>query len=184
LDPLSTIIRIVRPLDCVSRIAGSDRAAVTLIIGDSEGLDVLFVKRVESASDPWSGQIALPGGKFELEDGNMIGTAIRETLEEAGIDLRSQGRLVGALDDIRPSNRPNLVVTPFVALVEDTLPPTLGPEIQEAFWAPLRGLERTRFETVLTSGRRWSGEAYRYRSYIIWGLTGQIVERFLSLLQA
>jgi len=117
-------------------------------------LDALFVKRAESAVDPWSGQIAFPGGRFEHPDNGIIDTAIREAREETGIDLLVQSRLVGTLDEVRPSNRPNLIVTPFVALVEDRPIPKLGSEIEEAFWAPLRRLERGAFETALKTGAK------------------------------
>jgi len=182
LSLVSRISRITRPLDAVAKYAGADRAAVTLIIHDSEDLDALFVKRVVSAVDPWSGQIAFPGGRFEHPDNSIIDTAIRETHEETGIDLLSQSRLVGALDDVRPINKSDLVVTPFVALVEDK--PTTKPssEIEETFWASLRGLERVTYETTLTTGAKWRGEAFRYKNYVVWGMTGHIIDGFLSRL--
>jgi len=182
LDLLTRISRITHPLDAVAKHSGDDRAAVTLIIRDSADLDALFVKRVANEADPWSGQIAFPGGRFEHPDNNIIDTAIREAREETGIDLLSKGRLVGALDEVRPINMSNLVVTPLVALVEGK--PTTRPssEVEEAFWASLRGLERITYETTLTAGARWRGEAFRYGNYIIWGMTGHIIDGFLSRL--
>jgi len=133
LDLLTRIRCITRPLDAVAKNAGADRAAVALIIHDSEDLDALFVRRVANASDPWSGQIAFPRGRFEHQDNSIIDTAIRETREETGIDLLSKGRLVGALDEVRPINKSNLVVTPLVALVRDKPAMRPSPEIEEAF---------------------------------------------------
>jgi len=179
---ITRISRITRPLDAVARCAGADRAAVTMIIYESEDLDVLFVKRVAGAGDPWSGQIAFPGGRFEHPDNSIIDTAIRETSEETGIDLSSRSRLVGALDEVRPSNRPNLIVTPFVALVEEKPATKPGPEIEETFWASLRRLESIAYETTLTTGAIWRGEAYRYKNYIVWGMTRNIINRLLSRL--
>lgn len=180
---ISNILRITHKLDVATKVVGKNRAAVVLIVHDSEELDTLFVKRKESSSDPWSGQIALPGGRFEAEDASLIDTAIREVIEEVGIDLRVQGRLLGTIDDARPSNVPSMIVTPFVALVRYGVSPKPGPEIDEAFWVPFKKLERIKFETTLNNGRIWSGNAYRYESYVIWGLTGHIIENFLSLLE-
>lgn len=183
MDLISTISRVTHPLNVAAKVIGRDRAAVVLIVRDSDELDTLFIKRKENPSDPWSGQIALPGGRFEPQDTSLIDTAIREAIEEIDIDLRAQGRLLGTLDDVRPANMPSLIVMPFVALAGYEYSPTPGQEIEKAFWAPLRKLERIKFETTLTTGRIWSGHAYRHQGYIIWGLTGQIIENFLSLLK-
>lgn len=43
-----------------------------------------------------SGQIALPGGKKEDEDGNLKNTALREAYEEIGIDLE-EVEIIGSL---------------------------------------------------------------------------------------
>jgi 8-oxo-dGTP diphosphatase len=96
---ISNILRVTHKLDVATKVVGENRAAVVLILHDSEELDALFVKRKTSPADPWSGQIALPGGRFEPEDASLIDTAMREVIEEVGIDLRAQGRLLGTLDD-------------------------------------------------------------------------------------
>lgn len=179
---ISDILHVTHKLDVAAKVVGGNRAAVVLIVHDSEELDALFIKRRESPSDPWSGQIALPGGRFEPKDTSLIDTAIRETIEEVGIDLRVQGRLLGTLDDTRPANMLSLIVTPFIALVGSAVTTKPGPEIEGAFWAPLMKLERIRFETSLITGGMWSGDAYRHEGYVIWGLTGRIIENFLSLL--
>ena len=46
-------------------------AAVSLLIRPtSERLDFLAIKRTESARDPWSGHMALPGGRRLVGDGS------------------------------------------------------------------------------------------------------------------
>jgi 8-oxo-dGTP pyrophosphatase MutT (NUDIX family) len=79
-------------------------AAVALVLrphpdGDAE---LLFIRRATRAGDPWSGQIGLPGGRYEPADDLLETTALRETLEEVGLDLRAGGRVLGALDELRP----------------------------------------------------------------------------------
>lgn len=62
--------------------------------------ECLFIKRVTRSGDRWSGDVALPGGKAELEDESGQYTAMRETWEEVGLDLaEDQWVCVGNLDD-------------------------------------------------------------------------------------
>src|SRR5689334_17901368 len=58
------------------------RAAVALVLRVVSGrLELLFVKRAEYAGDPWSGQVAFPGGRQEPVDETLWDTAVRETRE-------------------------------------------------------------------------------------------------------
>jgi len=83
---------------------GVRKAAVALIfrIGQQGALELLFIKRAEYPGDPWSGQIAFPGGREEARDASLAETAIRETREETEIDLEREGMMIGTLDDLRP----------------------------------------------------------------------------------
>ncbi|MGH7644285.1 MAG: NUDIX hydrolase, partial [Gemmatimonadales bacterium] len=77
-------------------------AAVALaLLEGSTGLELLLIKRAEREGDPWSGQIALPGGRRDPQDPDLLATALRETLEETGLDLAGAERL-GTLDDLYP----------------------------------------------------------------------------------
>ena len=105
------------------RIPESDcdrRAAVTLILrssragdGEPEGL---FVRRAEVPGDPWSGHVALPGGRHDPEDADLLETARRETREETDLRLEREDHL-GLLGELHPRSRhlPSVCVTPFVA---------------------------------------------------------------------
>ena len=54
-----------------------------------------------TTNDPWSGNVALPGGKQDEQDrGDDYETAVRETREEVGIDLDdSEFMYLGQMDD-------------------------------------------------------------------------------------
>ena len=53
--------------------------------GDAE---ILFIKRAARVGDRWTSHVALPGGKREPDDVDDKMTAVRETWEEVGLDLR------------------------------------------------------------------------------------------------
>eukprot|EP01100_Stratorugosa_tubuloviscum_P006980 TRINITY_DN2946_c5_g1_i1.p1 TRINITY_DN2946_c5_g1~~TRINITY_DN2946_c5_g1_i1.p1 ORF type:complete len:281 (-),score=70.01 TRINITY_DN2946_c5_g1_i1:177-1019(-) len=53
--------------------------------------EFLIVKRAIHEKDNWSGQLALPGGKYSAQlDNSLLNTAIRETKEECGLTLTPQ----------------------------------------------------------------------------------------------
>ena len=66
----------------------AQRAAVALIVDASrsdQDPEIVFIERAHHVADPWSGQMAFPGGRCEPNDMHLAETARRETLEEIGI---------------------------------------------------------------------------------------------------
>ncbi len=164
------------------------QAAVVLILREvGDDLQVLLIKRIEDARDPWSGHIALPGGHREPEDRTLRETAVREAREEVGIDLEREGTWVGQLTPISPSHPrlPPVRVTPLVVLVRPDVTVVAGSEVERAFWISLRALRQSgRSERVqkLVDGevRVWS--AYPSPHGPIWGMTERILTEFLTVL--
>lgn len=75
--------------------AGIERvAAVAIVVGPAA--DVLFIQRAERDGDPWSGNMAFPGGRASVGDASIRATAEREAREEIGIDL-GDAHYLGAL---------------------------------------------------------------------------------------
>ena len=63
-------------------------AAVAVIIDPFRlGNSLLLIRRRERSGDPWSGQIAFPGGHKATYDRTFLETSIREANEEVGILL-------------------------------------------------------------------------------------------------
>jgi 8-oxo-dGTP pyrophosphatase MutT (NUDIX family) len=165
------------------------RAAVAILIrqGESGEPEVLFIQRAEYEGDPWSGHIAFPGGREEPGDGSLLETALRETFEETGIDLRDRSELVGTLDDLRPRTvrLPAVVVRPFVFLVSDVAEPVLSSEVAGAFWVPLSILlDRSvwRDARVKAGDAEISRFAFHHEGYVVWGMTEKILSGLLGLL--
>jgi 8-oxo-dGTP pyrophosphatase MutT (NUDIX family) len=69
-------------------------AAVALIAGPDG--ELLFIRRAAREGDPWSGDMAFPGGRAQASDASLVATAMRETMEEVGLDLRD-AHYLGAL---------------------------------------------------------------------------------------
>jgi 8-oxo-dGTP pyrophosphatase MutT (NUDIX family) len=166
-------------------------AAVALIVrAASDGrAELLFIKRVEREGDSWSGQIALPGGREDEDDGSLQRTAIRETWEEIGLDLAANGETLGALDDVAPRTPvlPPIAVRPFVFTVPAHAGTVNGAEVSEVFWVPLDLLldsSRWSEAEVETPAGRLRVQAVIYGEHVIWGMTLRIVAQLAGRLRA
>jgi 8-oxo-dGTP pyrophosphatase MutT (NUDIX family) len=167
------------------------RAAVALLVRLDETREVptsqlLLIKRATFEGDPWSGHIALPGGRREPADPSLERTVIRETWEETAIDLERDGRLLGCLDDLAPRTPvlPPIIITPFVGLVRFDVDIVASPEVAEWFWADIAALRDPEIsrEVVLelATGPR-AVMSFQHGAHTIWGLTERILRQFLSL---
>jgi 8-oxo-dGTP pyrophosphatase MutT (NUDIX family) len=161
-------------------------AAVALILIERHGLEALFIKRAIRVGDPWSGQVALPGGRYEPEDQDLLTTAIRETGEETGVDLFRAERL-GALDDLYPRTPtlPPVRVRPFVFTIPSVPPLVISDEVERAFWVPLARLAEPtvrRDVKLIVRGEPRIFPAYDLGEEVIWGMTERILTPFLTML--
>ncbi len=157
------------------------RAAVAVLLRRlGEGFEVLLVKRASNPSDPWSGDMAFPGGRRRPLDGSLLETALRETLEETGIDLRGC-RLLGVLDPVASEIAPEVVVQPFIFLCEDRPRVELSCELCSYMWIPLERLKRSRGMARVRGG---ISPAYLADGEVVWGITYRVLEGLLRLLEA
>lgn len=164
----------------------SGQAAVSLLlVPDPESL--LLIRRAERGDDPWSGQMGLPGGRRHASDADLLQTAVRETLEEVGVDLL-RARHLGALDDLKPltSVLPPVTVRPHVFLAPDRPRLITNSEVAGAWWVGLDELLASgtwgRYP-VVALGDRMEREGYRLPHGVVWGLTERILTPFLSVLR-
>lgn len=175
-----------RPAEVVTRGPGHREAAVALLVRPRASLEVLLIRRAELHGDPWSGHVALPGGRRSADDADLLETAYRETLEEVSIPVHRVGTFIGALDEVAPSSPrlPPILVAPFVLAVPPDTDAIPDPrEVQAAFWVPLDALrDRSAASEILIDGDGGpvSFPSVTYEDYIIWGLTYRILQQFLD----
>jgi 8-oxo-dGTP pyrophosphatase MutT (NUDIX family) len=154
-----------------------------------EGLAALFIRRAERPDDLWSGHVAFPGGRAEPGE-SSVETAVRETAEEVGLDLRGRGEVLGGLDEIQAIGRGRamgLSIRPWVfALREEPPAFTLSDEVASAHWVPLRDLldpaRRAPFPYV-HEGTELTLPSIRVSGLTIWGLTYRMIEVFQGVLE-
>lgn len=161
-------------------------AAVAMILRQAPGgLEMLFIERAAHESDPWSGNLAFPGGKVELGE-EPRQAAERETLEEIGLDLGT-ARYLGRLSDIATTNLP-VRVSCFVYGVPGTdIVPVLSDEVGDLFWIGLDDLlaaERHITTTVSFADKEFEVPAIRLPQPgkpLLWGLTYRLLMQFLEI---
>lgn len=164
-------------------------AAVAMILRPTDqGNEVLFIERTRHEADPWSGQMAFPGGVVEAHDADARRAAERETLEEVGIDLTAAA-FMGRLDDVQGRHRaqPNsIVVSGFVYYDEQGQETFPNYEVADIVWAPLTTFTDTaRFQYVehpLAPDERFPGiRVGRADHQVVWGLTRRFLISFFRI---
>ena len=141
---LDDLERLSEMLRSVSDEQDADAAVALLIRPANQGLEILLVKRVENPSDPWSGQMAFPGGKRDSKDENLKRTVIRETREETGINLGSC-RFLGVTAVHEPARMSEMKILPYIVLLKHEQSIRLNPKELECFiWVSLEELAQHR----------------------------------------
>jgi 8-oxo-dGTP pyrophosphatase MutT (NUDIX family) len=161
-------------------------AAVAVVLAASPE-SLLFIRRAERAGDPWSGHMALPGGRREAPDDDLVATATRETVEEVGLRLGS-AQLIGGLDDVVPRTPvlPPIAVRPFVFLLPAAPPLVLNPEVAAANWVPLEQLlapDTYRAIRLQIRGESREMPAYHVEGGVVWGMTERVISGLLDHLR-
>lgn len=131
-----------------------------------------------------SGQIAFPGGKREEEDLSLEHTALRETLEEIGVNVKEE-QILGKLTDlyIPPSN---MLVLPVVAYSE-TPPEYLLDEkevvkVLEPSLDQLRAPETINHKDIaIRNGMKINTPYFDVEGHTVWGATAMMISEFLVL---
>ena len=165
----------------------SSQAAIAAVLApgleDPERPELLLILRALRAGDPWSGHMALPGGRREGIDPDLAATAQRETREEVGVDLEA-ARPLGRLDDLHPirQSRRQLAVRPFVYALSERPALSLNEEVTAAYWISFERLRENEQETsVLHRGSELVVPAYLVEGRAVWGMTQRVLAPLLAL---
>ncbi len=156
-------------------------AAVAAIIRERNpelGPEILLIRRAEDPRDTWSGHMAFPGGRRDQDDASLLATAVRETLEEVGLDLSTDADLLGRLIPMPAMRRTTFLIAPFVFDLRNDA--TLSPnrEVAETIWAPIAPMIRGDLDATygyMRDGIELPMPAFRVKERVVWGLTYQML---------
>jgi 8-oxo-dGTP pyrophosphatase MutT (NUDIX family) len=184
---LSRLVGATRDLDVsfferlAPPVADARDAAVLILFGEREnrGPDVLLQLRADGGG-AHSGQVAFPGGSAEPGDGGPVDTALREAVEETGLDPVGV-RPVALLPRLHiPVSR--FYVTPVLAHWEkpSRVWAVDAAETQAVARAPLADLAdpANRFQLRHPSG--FLGPAFALPGMVVWGFTAALLTLILQ----
>jgi len=157
-------------------------ASVAVIVRDRRFPSVLLIRRAERMGDPWSGQVAFPGGKMQEGDRTARETAARETREEVGIDLDRCGEFLG-YGGVTTTHTWTMDVVPSVFELKESVAVKPNGEVASFRWVELEELLRPSARSsyqVGRGGRTIGMPAYVVGDYVVWGLTYRILSTFLG----
>ncbi len=144
----------------------------TIVRAGASSPEVLFIERARREGDPWSGDVAFPGGKREKFDASLRATAERETFEEIGLVLDPSSFVVRLEDVFARVN--HYRVAQFVFVLGDDHGLNLNGEVVSAFWIPLTTLvapEPLENVTIQRGGYTFDVPCIRLGERILWGMT-------------
>ena len=164
-------------------------AAIAIILRDGEHCtEFLMMQRAHHEDDPWSGQMAFPGGKVELNDTSKKATAIRETQEEVSIQLTEQN-YIGQLDDfygMKVNNKNNAHVSCFVFKIKPSVIAKGNHEVADLIWLPMSYLQNPKhayeyYHPHDSSVQMPAVLINESKAQILWGLSLRMLTKLYKL---
>lgn len=180
------------------------RFSVLLPIIEIEGkLNLIFEVRSKSIRQP--GEVSFPGGKIEDNESPEY-AAVRETSEELGI-VTDNIEIISEMD--YATSKSGSFVYTFIGCINNIKPHEIKfneDEVSEIFFVPLTFFLENEPEKyymnyhpkadndfpyhMVNDGNNYNWESirypvyfYKYKEYIIWGLTAKIVYSFVKKLK-
>lgn len=161
-------------------------AAVLILLYENDEGNIEFpVTLRHTYEGVHSNQFSLPGGSFEPEDINLEYTAIRETVEEMGVDEENIEILKQLTELYIPPS--NFIVYPFIGIHYGT--PEFIPDDNEVAQIISLDLEAFMAAQPVSFERKFSDYLVDIPGYelgegeYIWGATAMILSEFGSLLE-
>jgi 8-oxo-dGTP pyrophosphatase MutT (NUDIX family) len=167
-------------------------AAVALVLQPhADGDRVLLIRRADRPGDHWSGHMGFPGGRTSPGDETTFDTAVRETFEEVGLDLRRDAHAWGRLDDVQAISKGimrDLIIVPYVFFLPGAAELRIDRrEVARALWADIDAMMRGDNATTQPYTRDGAPlllPGYRVEDEVVWGLTYRMLELLFAVIRS
>ena len=123
-----------------------------------------------------AGEISFPGGKFDVDDSDLLETALRETSEEIGLTI-TRDQVIGQLESVITLNS-GFLITPFVSVIDEIPALSANSEVEQIFHIPLEPFLKTMAPDPDPS-HNIIQEMYtfEYQDQIVWGASARILKQ-------
>ena len=130
-----------------------------------------------------AGEISFPGGKLDVDDSDLLETALRETSEEIGLTI-SKEQVIGQLKPVITLNS-GFLILPFVSIVDKIPTLAANAEVENIFHIPLESFLKTMANDPDPS-HNLIQEMYtfEYQNQIVWGASARILKQIQSCLKS
>jgi 8-oxo-dGTP pyrophosphatase MutT (NUDIX family) len=142
--------------------------------------DVLLIERAhDMRSHPR--QVAFPGGAVDPGDDGPVAAALREAMEETGLDPAGVDVVTTLPAVYLPPS--GFVVTPVLAWWREPSPVSVVDtrEVASVHRVPLRALLDPANRLQVTHPSGYVGAAFRVSGLLVWGFTAGLLDRLLQL---
>ncbi len=157
----------------------SKLSSVLVIIYGSEPKLLMIEKSKELKNH--GGEIAFPGGKLNVDDEDLLETALRETKEEVGLSI-SRADVIAQLDNVTTLNS-GFSITPFVCILDNLSKLKTNSEVKSILHIPMIPFLQT-LDDDRDPYHKSVQEMYTFtfEDKIVWGASARILKNLLNRL--
>ena len=178
LDNLKSVLS--TPIDSEIKSDVSYRLASVLVVIYGKSPKIIMTEKPKSMK-LHAGEISFPGGKIDVNDANLLETALRETNEEIGLNILKD-QVVGQLLPVSTLNS-GFLILPFVSILDEIPPLVSNSEVEKIFHMPLDSLLGTIAKDTDPSHNLIDEMfTFEYQAQIVWGASARILKQIKNKL--
>jgi len=177
LDNLRTML--TSEINPVLENHGKNKLASILVVIYGESPIVVMTEKPKHMKFH-AGEISFPGGKLDSTDSNLLETALRETSEEIGLNIKPD-QVIGQLEPVITLNS-GFTILPFVSVVDEITPLSANAEVEKIFHIPLESFLKTMANDPDPS-HNLIQEMYtfEYQGNIVWGASARVLKQIADM---
>ncbi len=156
-------------------------ASVLVVIYGNEPIVVMTEKPKHMKFH--AGEVSFPGGKLDVNDQDLLETALRETSEEIGLTITKE-QVIGQLEPVITLNS-GFLILPFISIIDKIPPLAANAEVEKIFRIPLDPFLKTIAKDPDPS-HNIIQEMYTFehQNQIVWGASARILKQIQTLLKS